>query len=187
VHDAWHGSNRSLCTSVIPAQLEDARGGIVLMTGSAGHLGEALVRIPAALAVHSRAKALRAIRAGRFVSAVLAASPELTTGLAARSTIVAPPRGRGNKWRYEGVCFRAELPWESVCMSILENFDVDPETKRVLRIALERTRMSLGLTDGLADGIIANQIIEFAKAGERNPDLLCEGALKKLREHLFGD
>ena len=67
-------------------------------------------------------------------------------------------------------------------MSILENFDVDPETKRVLRIALERTRMSLGLTDGLADGIIANQIIEFAKAGERNPDLLCEGALKKLRE-----
>ena len=72
-------------------------------------------------------------------------------------------------------------------MSILENFDVDPETKRVLHIAVERTRMSLGLTDGLADGIIANQIIEFAKAGERNPDLLCEGALKKLREHLFGD
>jgi hypothetical protein len=72
-------------------------------------------------------------------------------------------------------------------MSTLENFDVDPETKRVLRIAVERTRMSLGLTDGFADGIIANQIIEFAKAGERNPDLLCEGALKKLREHLFGD
>jgi hypothetical protein len=96
VHDAWHGSNRSLCTSVIPAQLEDARGGIVLMTGSAGHLGEALVRIPAALAVHSRAKALRAIRAGRFVSAVLAASPELTTGLAAaRSTIVVPRGGVG--------------------------------------------------------------------------------------------
>jgi hypothetical protein len=69
----------------------------------------------------------------------------------------------------------------------LDDLDVDPETKRVLRIALERTRMSLGLTDGLADGIIANQIIEFAKAGERNPDLLCEGALKTLREHLFGD
>jgi hypothetical protein len=72
-------------------------------------------------------------------------------------------------------------------MSILENFDVDPETKPVLRIALERTRTSLGLTDGLADGIIANQIIQFAKAGERNPDLLCERALKKLQEHLFGD
>jgi hypothetical protein len=35
--------------------------------------------------------------------------------------------------------------------------------------------------------IIAKPIIELAKAGERNPDLLCEGALKKLRDHLFGD
>ena len=70
-------------------------------------------------------------------------------------------------------------------MSILDDFDVDPETKQALRVALERTRMSLGLTDDLADGIIANQIIEFAKAGERNPELLCEAALKKLHEHLY--
>jgi len=34
----------------------------------------------------------------------------------------------------------------------------------VLRVALERTRVSLGLTDDLADGIIAKQIIELAKA-----------------------
>jgi hypothetical protein len=47
--------------------------------------------------------------------------------------------------------------------------------------------VSLGLTDDLADGIIARQIIELAKAGERNPDQLCESALNKLREHLFGD
>jgi hypothetical protein len=124
------------------------------------------------------------------VRAVLAASPELTTGLATRSAIKCrTPAGAcdiimGIKWRYEGVCFRAELPWESVCMSILENFDVDPETKRVLRIAVERTRMSLGLTDGLADGIIANQIIELAKTGERNPDLLCESAVKEFRQWL---
>ncbi len=72
-------------------------------------------------------------------------------------------------------------------MSILDDFDVDPETKQALRVALERTRMSLGLTDDLADGIIANQIIEFAKAGERNPDLLCEAALKKLQGHLYSD
>jgi hypothetical protein len=39
----------------------------------------------------------------------------------------------------------------------------------------------------LANGIIAKRIIELAKAGERNPDLLCEGALRKLREHLYGD
>ena len=73
-------------------------------------------------------------------------------------------------------------------MSItLDDFDVNPQTKPVLRVALERTRVSLGLTDDLADGIIARQIIEFAKAGERNPDQLCESALNKLREHLFGD
>jgi hypothetical protein len=73
-------------------------------------------------------------------------------------------------------------------MSItLDDFDVDPQIKPVLRVALERTRVSLGLTDDLADGIIAKQIIELAKAGERNPDVLCEGALKELRGHLFGD
>jgi hypothetical protein len=27
----------------------------------------------------------------------------------------------------------------------------------------------------------------LAKAGERNPGLLCEGALKKLRGHLYSD
>jgi hypothetical protein len=35
--------------------------------------------------------------------------------------------------------------------------------------------------------IIARQIVELARAGERNPDLLCEGALKKLHGALFGD
>ena len=69
----------------------------------------------------------------------------------------------------------------------LDDLDADPETKRVLRVVLERTRKSLGLTDDLADGIIAEQIIELAKSGERNPDLLCEAALKKLHEHLFSD
>jgi hypothetical protein len=49
------------------------------------------------------------------------------------------------------------------------------------------TRVSLGLADDFANGIIAKRIIELARAGEHNPDLLCEGALKKLRGHLFGD
>jgi hypothetical protein len=65
--------------------------------------------------------------------------------------------------------------------------DADPETKRVLAVALEMTRVSLGLTDGLADGIIAKQLVELAKTGERNPDLLREAALKKLHEHLYSD
>ena len=69
----------------------------------------------------------------------------------------------------------------------LDGLEVDPETKRVLGAALEMTRVSLGLADDFANGIIAKRIIELAKAGERHPDLLCEGALKELREHLFGD
>ena len=54
--------------------------------------------------------------------------------------------------------------------SYLEEFDVDPETKRVLELALEMTRTALGLADDLAYGIIARPIIELARAGERNPD-----------------
>jgi hypothetical protein len=69
----------------------------------------------------------------------------------------------------------------------LDEFDVDPEIKQVLELALEMTRTSLGLTDDLANGIIAKRIIELARAGERHPDLLCEGALKNLGGHLFGD
>ena len=69
----------------------------------------------------------------------------------------------------------------------LNGFNVDPETKRVLGAALEMTRVALGLTDDHANRMIATRIIELAKAGERNPDLLCEGAAEQLRGHLFGD
>jgi hypothetical protein len=69
----------------------------------------------------------------------------------------------------------------------VDDFDADLETKRVLGDALERTRVSLGLADKFADGIIARRIVELAKAGERNPDLLCQGAIEKLRGHLYGD
>jgi hypothetical protein len=83
-----------------------------------------------------------------------------------------------------------ELPSGGVAMAItsyLDDFDVDPETKQVLDLALEMTRTALGLADDLANGIIAKRIIELARAGERHPDVLCEGALKTLRWHLFGD
>jgi hypothetical protein len=69
----------------------------------------------------------------------------------------------------------------------LDGLEVDPETKRVLSAALEMTRVSLGLADDFANGIIAKRISEIAETGERDPDLLCEGAVKKLRGHLFGD
>jgi hypothetical protein len=75
----------------------------------------------------------------------------------------------------------------SITSYLLDDFDVDPETKRVLSVALEKTRVSLGLADDFANGIIAMRIVELAKAGERNPDLLCQGAIEKLRGHLYGD
>jgi hypothetical protein len=97
----------------------------------------------------------------------------------------------GNKWRSERVCCLMALTSAGFAMSItpylLDDFDVDPETKRVLGVALEKTRLSLGLADDFANGIIAKRIVELAKAGERNPDLLCEGAIEKLRGHLYSD
>jgi hypothetical protein len=62
----------------------------------------------------------------------------------------------------------------------LDDFDFDPETKRVLTRAVEMTRVALGLTDHHANGIIAKRITELAKAGERNPDRLCENALREI-------
>jgi hypothetical protein len=75
----------------------------------------------------------------------------------------------------------------SITAYLLDDFDVDPETKRILGVALEKTRVSLGLADDFANGLIAKRIVELAKAGERNPDLLCEGAIEKLRGHLYSD
>jgi hypothetical protein len=53
------------------------------------------------------------------------------------------------------------------CMSItpyLDDLDVDPQAKRVLGVALEKTRVSLGLADDFANGLIARRIV-FAKDG----------------------
>jgi hypothetical protein len=54
-------------------------------------------------------------------------------------------------------------------------------------VAFEMARVALGLAedrDDLANEMIAKRIIELAKAGERNPDLLCESAVKEFRERL---
>ena len=56
----------------------------------------------------------------------------------------------------------------------------DPETKRVIGVAFEIARAAArlaGRTD-LTDEAIAARIIELANAGERDPDVLCEAALK---------
>jgi hypothetical protein len=61
----------------------------------------------------------------------------------------------------------------------LGNSKFDPETKRIMGLAFEMTRLALGVPDrgDIANELIAKRIIELAKAGERNPDLLCESAV----------
>ena len=59
----------------------------------------------------------------------------------------------------------------------------EPETKRVLGVAFEQVCIALrmGASDDDVKQAIANKVIELAKAGERNPDILCERALEDIR------
>jgi hypothetical protein len=60
----------------------------------------------------------------------------------------------------------------------------DGETARSMGIAFEMALGSLRATPDCADPIraaIARKIIELAKAGERDPERLCDGALRDLR------
>ena len=67
----------------------------------------------------------------------------------------------------------------------LDSSKFDPETNRVMGVAFEMALAALQLGDqsNLWERI-AKRIIELAKAGELNPDLLCESALKEFRQHL---
>jgi hypothetical protein len=59
----------------------------------------------------------------------------------------------------------------------------DAETRRVLGVAFELVCVALrtGDCDDDVKQCIARQIIELASDGERNPDVLCEKALKLIR------
>jgi hypothetical protein len=64
----------------------------------------------------------------------------------------------------------------------LDGYNPDPETKRVMGIAFEMARVALEREWGdHANAIIATRIIDLAKGGERNPDVLCDRALDGLR------
>jgi hypothetical protein len=66
----------------------------------------------------------------------------------------------------------------------INGMSFDDETRRVIGVAFEMACVALHLSDrgDGANEIIAKRIIEFAKTGERNPDLLCEGVLKEFRD-----
>ena len=57
----------------------------------------------------------------------------------------------------------------------------DPEVKRVMGLAYEMARVALRLADhrnNLSE-TVAKTIIELARAGERDPNWLCELALER--------
>jgi len=63
------------------------------------------------------------------------------------------------------------------------NARLDPETRRLAGIAFEITCAALKLTarDECIKSLIASKIIELARAGEIDPDRLCERTLIHLR------
>jgi hypothetical protein len=68
--------------------------------------------------------------------------------------------------------------------AFLDGQSFDGETVRLMGIAFEMALESLRATPDCADPIraaVARKIIELAQGGERDPERLCEGALKSLR------
>ena len=59
----------------------------------------------------------------------------------------------------------------------LDGQKFDPEMIRVMGLAFEMALVALRLADpgDLANEVVARKIIDRAKAGERDPERLCEG------------
>ena len=73
-------------------------------------------------------------------------------------------------------------PW-AARRPFLNGERIDPETTRILGVAFEMACIALR-TEGADDFVkqaIAAKIINFSKGGERNPDVLCEQALRDIR------
>ena len=64
----------------------------------------------------------------------------------------------------------------------LDGHQFDEETVRAMGVAFEMTRAALEHADGTASlpapQMIAAKIVELAKAGEHDPDRLCDRTLK---------
>ena len=60
-------------------------------------------------------------------------------------------------------------------------FRFDSEATRVIGVAFEMALVALRHTDGVDPprDAVARKIIELAKAGERDPERLCEGVLQQ--------
>ena len=62
----------------------------------------------------------------------------------------------------------------------LDGQTFDPETTRLIGVAFETSRAAVNRPGDLTDEMIARTIIELAKAGERNVEVLSEAALNVL-------
>lgn len=70
--------------------------------------------------------------------------------------------------------------------STIANAGLEPDAVAAVLAALERARAQLGLadrTDGLTM-VVANKLIALAIVGERDPERLCERALREIRSGL---
>jgi hypothetical protein len=69
----------------------------------------------------------------------------------------------------------------------LNGVHFDPETKWVMGVAFEAALAALRMMDRSDPivAIVAKKIIALAKAGESNPDRLCEQALMDVRNSQF--
>jgi len=65
----------------------------------------------------------------------------------------------------------------------LDGQTFDAETIRVMGLAFEMALVALRLADrgDLANDVLARRIMDLAKAGERDPERLCEGVLLEFR------
>ena len=65
----------------------------------------------------------------------------------------------------------------------LDGHKFDSETIRVMGLAFEMALVALRLADrgDLANEVLARRIMDLAKAGERNPERLCQGVLHEFR------
>ena len=63
----------------------------------------------------------------------------------------------------------------------LDAFDADPETKRVLAVALEMTRVSQTISP---TAVSRSKLSSLPRLASAIP-VFCEAALKKLHEHLY--
>jgi hypothetical protein len=68
---------------------------------------------------------------------------------------------------------------------LLDDSEFDRETKRAVSLAFEMAREALQLGDqsNLAEKT-AQRIVELAKGGELDSDLLCESVVGEFRQHL---